>query len=33
MLHCVVSTGLIRAIFGLFRATECRVAQSLVCEY
>ena len=25
--------GLIRAMCGLFRATESRVAQSLVCEY
>ena len=31
-LRHVVSLGLIRAMCGLFRATESRVAQSLVCE-
>ena len=31
-LRHVVSMGLIRAMCGLFRATESRVAQSLVCE-
>ena len=32
-LRHVISIGLIRAMCGLFRATESRVAQSLVCEY
>ena len=32
-LRYVVSIGLIRALLGLFMATESRVAQSLVCEY
>ena len=31
-LRHVVSLGLIRAMCGLFRATESRVAQSLICE-
>ena len=31
-LRNVVSLRLIRAMCGLFRATESRVAQSLVCE-
>ena len=28
-----MSIGLITALLGLFRATEFRVAQILVCEY
>ena len=32
-LRHVVDMGLIRAMCGLFRATESWVAQSLVCEY
>ena len=32
-LRHVVSTGLVRAMCRLFRATESMVAQSLVCKY